>query len=359
MSSIVKFLFKQYWTFILICFLGTGVGIFYGGLWNFLPFLFLLLFFYEWNIAPKKDKTWYFFDSLPISFRLKYIVKVIFPFLFGFIIIFLLTVFKKNEDLEFIAGIADGLRISSIFTLSSILAISLSGFLTWVIFLYIICYLFSFLTFYELGVVVFCLALSYYHLSEKRVSKLKFVTLPIVLAFLILGGASYNRLKIYELSLNIPIHSLQLTLAENLLENKAFIGSNYFVDWSPNNNDLFSPNFKILVPSKYDDKLLEKMEKVFLKENICTKNCHDLADLVANFPKNWNQDRLLTYLTSENEVEQIYALEVLDGAFEPLFPHRVMQLVHSPNQEVSSLAINLVKKWGDTNLFQLPAGSIF
>lgn len=359
MSSIIKFLIKQYWAFVLICLLGTILGIFYGGIWNFLPFLFLLLFFYEWNIVPKKDKTWYFFDSLPISFNSKYVIKVIFPFIFSFIIIFLLTLFKSTAEFDVVGGIADGIRISSIFTLSSIFAASLSGFFAWLITLFIVCYLFSFLTFYEIFVAVFCLALSYYYLSEKRVSKVKFVILPIVTAIFIVALASYNRIKVFEIALNIPIHSLQLTLAENLLENKAFIGNNYFVDWASGSSDPFSLSFKVLVPSKYDDNLLEKMEKVFFKNNECARNCQYLADLVSNFPKNWNQDRLLSYLNSEQEAEQIYALKVLDGAFEPIFPYRIMQLTHSPDQQVSDLALHLIKKWGNTSIFQLAPNSVF
>ncbi|WP_158996516.1 hypothetical protein [Pigmentibacter ruber] len=359
MSSITKFLFKQYWAFILICFLGTGIGIIYGGIWNFLPFLFLLLFFYEWNIAPKKEKTWYFFDSLPIKFRLKFLVKVFIPFCFSFLIIFLLTVFKKNDDYEFINGVADGLRISSIFTLSSILALSLSGFLSWVIFLYIICYLFSFITFYELMVTIFALSMSYYYLSEKRVSKIKFVFVPILTSFLIISLATYNKLKIFELALSIPIHNLQVNLAENLLESKAFLGSNYLVDWSQGSNDSFSMNSKVLIPSKYDDKLLEKIERVFFAEGECTKNCHQLADLVANFPKNWNQERLLSYLNSENEVEQIYALEVIDGSIDPIFPNIILRLAQSSNHEVSELAMNLIRKWGDRSNIQFSPNTIF
>ncbi|WGL58770.1 hypothetical protein QEJ31_09555 [Pigmentibacter sp. JX0631] len=359
MSSITKFLLKQYWAFILICFLGTGIGIFYGGIWNFLPFLFLLLFFYEWNIAPKKDKTWYFFDSLPIKLRLKFFLKVIFPFSFSFLIIFLLTIFKKNNDFEVIGGIADGLRISSIFTLSSILALSLSGFLSWVIFFYIICYLFSFITFYEVVIAVFALSVSFFYLSEKRVSKLKYVVLPIVTTFFVMSIATYNKLKIFELALNLPIHNLQINLAENLLENKAFLGSNYLIDWSQGGNDSFSMNSKVLIPSKYDDKLLEKIELIFFAEGECTKNCHQLADLVANFPKNWNQERLLSYLNSENAVQQIYALEVIEGSIDPIFPHIILRLTHSSNQEVSELAMNLISKWGERNIIQFSPNTVF
>ena len=359
MRSIFVFLIKQYWSFILICVLGTGFGIYYGGLWSFLPFIFLLLFFYEWNIAPRKERTWYFFDSLPLTFMKRYLLRVITPFIFSFIIIFLLTYFKKGYEYDLLSSISDGLRISSLFVLSSILAQSMTGFFAWVIFLYFSCYLFSSFSFYETATVLFCLALSYYYLSGKRASKLKSVFIPVLSCILILAFGSYFKLKIYEASLYIPIHNVQLSIAENLLENKAFIGKNLVVDWTLGGNNPNSSPIKVLIPSKYDDKLLEKMEKVFLHDDPCSEGCHQLADLVSNFPKNWNQERLQIYLNSSREVEQIYALEVLDGAIQPLFFNRVIQLARSDSQEVSSLAISLIRKWGDINSFQLPMNSVF
>jgi hypothetical protein len=359
-SSIFTFLIKQYWSFILICVLGTGFGIYFGGLWSFLPFIFLLLFFYEWNIAPRKERTWFFFDSLPLSFMKRYLLRVITPFLFSFIIIFLLTYFKKGYGYDLLSSVSDGLRISSLFVLSSILAQSMTGFLAWVILAYVSCYLFSSFSFYEIATAIFCLALSYYHLSGKRASKLKSVIIPVVSCALILAFGSYFKIKIYEASLFIPIHNVQLSVAENLLENRAFIGKNLVVDWIlGGNNDPNSSPIKILIPSKYDDKLLSKMESIFLQDEICSDSCHQLADLVSNFPKNWNQERLQLYLNSNREVEQIYALEVLDGAIQPLFFNRVIQLSRSDNQEVSALAISLIRKWGDINSFQLPMNSIF
>lgn len=359
MSSIYVFLIKQYWSFVLICFLGTGLGIYYGGLWSFLPFLFLILFFYEWNIAPRKEKTWYFFDSLPLSFFKRYLLRVIIPFLFSIVIIFLLTFFKKNYEYDLLSSTSDALRISSIFVLSSILAISLSGFFAWIIFLYLICYLFSSFTFYEIATTVVCLSLCSYYLSSKRISKFKTILVPLFSSIVLLGFSSYFKVKIYEFSLSIPIHNIQINIAENLLENKAFIGKNFVVDWSLNGNDMTNAPLKVFIPSKYDDKLLEKMESVFFKDNNCSFNCHKLADLVSNFPKNWNQDRLFLYLNSNREVEQIYALEILDGAIQPLFFNRIVALARSENQEVSSLAIALIRKWGDINTYQIPQNSIF
>ncbi|WP_397600096.1 hypothetical protein [Silvanigrella sp.] len=359
MRSIFAFLFKQYWSYIFICILGTCLGIYYGGFWSFLPFLFLILFFYEWNIAPRKEKTWYFFDSLPLSFSGRYLLRVIIPFLFSILIIFLLTFFKKNHTYDFINSIADAIRISSIFALSSIIAVSLSGFFGWIILLYLISYLISSFTFYEIAVTIICLSLCYYYLSSKRSSKLKTVLIPFICSFLIIGVGSVFKLKIFEFSLNIPIYSLQLNVAENLLEEKAFIGKNFVVDWSLGGNDLSNSPLKVFIPTKYDDKLLEKMETIFLKEDNCSLNCHKLADLVSNFPKNWNQDRIQQYINSNRESEQIYALEILDGAIQPLFFNRVVFLARSGNEEVSTLAISLIRKWGDINTFQIPQNSIF
>lgn len=359
MSSIFAFLIKQYWSFILICVLGTGFGIYYGGLWSFLPFIFLLLFFYEWNIAPRKERTWYFFDSLPLSFIKRYFLRVITPFIFSFIIVFLLTYLKKGYEYDLIGSISDGLRISSLFVLSSILAQSMTGFLAWVIFVYFTCYLFSSLSFYEIATVIFCLSLACYYLSGKRASKLKLLVIPILSCVIILAFGNYFKLKIYEASLSIPIYNIQLNVAENLLENRAFIGKNLLVDWTLGGTDSGSSPIKVLIPSKYDDKLLAKMESVFLKNDFCSNSCYQLADLVSNFPKNWNIERLQTYLNSNREVEQIYALEILDGAIQPLFFNRVIQLARSNNQEVSTLAISLIRKWGDINTFQLPMDSIF
>jgi hypothetical protein len=357
--SIFVFLIKQYWSFILICVLGTGVGIYFGGLWSFLPFIFLLLFFYEWNIAPRKERTWYFFDSLPLSLTKRFFLRVITPFIFGFIIIFLITYYKNDYKYDLISSISDGLRISSIFVLSSILAQSLTGFLAWVILVYFTCYLFSSQSFYEFATFIFCLAISYYYLSGKRASKFKTIIIPVFICAIILISGSNFKLKVYEASLYIPIHNVQLRVAEKLLENRAFIGKNLLVDWTLGGNDPNSSPVKVLIPTKYDDKLLSKMESIFLQDEYCSDSCHQLADLVSNFPKNWNQERLQLYLNSNREVEQIYALEILDGAIQPLFFKRVLLLARSNNEEVSSLAISLIRKWGDINTFQIPMNSIF
>ena len=366
MKSIIIFLTKQYWSFVLICVLGTAGGIYFGGLWGFLPFIFLMLFFYEWNIAPRKERTWFFFDSLPLSFMKRYTLRVLTPFVFSFIIIFLLTFFKKNYNsnivyykYDLIGSFLDALRISSLFALSSILAQSLIGFLAWIVFTYFICYLFSSLSFYEMATVIFCLSLSYYYLSGKRASKLKVILIPILSCICILILGNYFKLKIYEASLSIPIYDVQLRVAENLLEKKAFIGKNFVIDWGPNGSDLNATPLKVLIPSKFDDTLLKKMEFIFLKPNYCSSNCHQLAELLSNFPKNWNLERLQSYLNSNRETEQIYALEVLDGSIEPLFFNRIIQLAKSNDNEVSSLALSLIRKWGESNSFQLPLNSIY
>ncbi|APJ02838.1 hypothetical protein [Silvanigrella aquatica] len=358
MISIFIFLLKQYWSFILICILGTVAGVYFGGLWTFLPFIFLILFFYEWNIAPRKEKTWYFFDSLPLSFFKRYFLRVLTPFIFSFIIIFVLTYFQKENEHDIIKSLSDGLRISSLFILSSILAQSMSGFLAWTIISYFVCYLFSAASFYEVATVIYCLALSYYYLSGKRVSKFKSVYLPILICILVLSLGSSYKLKVYEYSLFIPIHQLQIKASQSLIENRAFLGKNLVVDWNEGADPNSAP-VKVLVPSIYNDKLLTKIESIVLSESTCSVTCNQLADLVSNFPKNWNQERLEKYLNSNNEVEQTYALEILDGALQPLFYKRVIQLVKSQNSEVSALAISLLRKWGDDNTSATTFNNVF
>ncbi len=359
MKALSIFLFKQYWSFILICLLGTGVAIKLGGLWNFIPFLMLLLFFYEWNIAPRKERTWYFIETLPITFNIRYLLRVIAPFIFGLLIIFTITYFKKDYENSLIQSLTDALRISALFTLSSILAQSMSGFIAWFIFVYFVCYLCSSISFYEIATLIICLSSSYYVLSEKRVSKFKTVYLPIILSVALLSLTSVFKIKIYEFSLRVPIHSLQLMVADALLDNKAFLSKNFVVDWSLNNNDGMSGYSKILIPAKYDDVLLEKIETIYLQEKVCTESCYKLANLVSNFPQNWNLERLEQYLNSNNTAQQIYALQILDGALSPLFYNRVLQLTKSENDEVAMLAINLARKWEVFDVTTNPLNSIY
>lgn len=359
MSSIFLFLVKQYWSFLLLCIIGTAFGVYFGGIWSFLPFIFLLLFFYEWNISPRKERTRFFFDSLPLSFHKRYFIKVLTPFLFSFLIIFLLTYFKKGYEFELLNSLSDAMRISSLFVLSSILAQSMTGFLAWVIFTYFTCFLFSKFSFYEIATLVICLSLSYYYLSEKRASKLKCLIIPIISSILIVGLLGYFKLKIYEFSLLIPNHSIQIISARALLDDNAFLGKNMIVDSAYVGNSPFSTPSIILIPSKYDDNLLEKMETVILKEQECSETCHDLAALVSKFPKNWNQQRLLAYLNSNVIAKQAYALEVLSGSPQPLFVNRVIQLARMGDSEVSAMAISLLRRWGNLDIFQLPINPVF
>ncbi|KAB8029052.1 hypothetical protein [Fluviispira multicolorata] len=359
MISTFMFLFKQYWSFFLLCVIGTAFGIYYGGIWSFLPFMFLLLFFYEWNIAPRKERTWSFIESLPLSFNKRFIIRVILPLSISIIIIFLLTFFKKNKELDFLISISDAVRISSLFVLSSILARSLSGFFAWIIFTYFLSYLMSNYFLYEFVVFILSLFLSYYSLSEKRASKIKTLVVPVFISMILLVSGNLLRVKIYELCLSVPYYNLQITVAKSLLKERAFIGKDISVELLWNRNDSMTEPLKVVIPSHYNDKLLEKMENVILKENYCTQICHVLGDLVSNYSKNWNQERLEKYLNSERVTEQIYALRVLEGSSQIMYLPRILQLVKSPEDEVSAMAIEVLRKWGDIDLYQFPSNPIF
>lgn len=349
MKSLFIFLIKQYWAFIFLCLIGTFLGLYIGILWSFLPVIFLFLFIYEWNIVPKKERTWYFFESFPISFFSRYFIRVIVPWIFSFFIIFSLIFFKENNSDNVVRSILDSLRITSLFVLSSILAHSMIGFLVWTIFCYFFCYLFSDYIFYEIAIIICCLSFSYYYLSESRISKIKSLFIPIFSSIIFLMSVNYFQIEIYRGLLSIPIHPVQTYAVENLLEKKAFVGKNFAVDWMYNGSDINNSAAKILIPSKYDDDLLEKMEFVLFKENICLKNCQLLANYVAYFPKNWNLDRIQFYLFSDREAQQMYALMILDGAMQPLFLNRVNELTNSSNKNIRSLAITLISKWESDN----------
>ncbi len=359
MIATFMFLFKQYWSFFLLCLVGTVAGIYFGGIWSFLPFIFLILFFYEWNIAPKKERTWSFIESLPLTFNKRYFIRVIVPFTLSVFIIFLITFFKKNIENDLISSIADATRISSLFVLSSILARSLSGFIAWIIFLYLSSYFLVNYVCYEFAIFILSLSFAYYSMSEKRASKLKTIVLPLVLSISILVSANYFRLNIYELGLSIPNENLQLTVAKKLLKEKAFVGKSVSIEWLGNRNDAFSEPMRIIIPSYYNDKLLEKMETVILHGNHCTDVCKSLADSVSNYSKNWNLERIEKYLNSNRATEQIYALRILEGSPQVIYISRILQLAKSPDDEVSSMAIDILRNWGDIDFFHIPSNPIF
>lgn len=317
-----------------------------------------MLFFYEWNIAPKKQKTWGFIESLPLSLLQRYAIRVLLPMLISFVIIFFLTYYKTGDSENFFNSISDATRISSIFALSSILAASMAGFFAWIILIYIATFIFHSFFLNELALLLITVFYSYYLISEKRVSKVKFVMLPLIVSISVLFSGSMLRFKIFEFSLSLPFRSAQVQAARFLIKEKAFVGKQISTEWHWNNN-IFTDPFRVVIPSRYDDQLLEKIENVVLAERECTELCFALADLVSIYSQSWNKERLEKQLNSSKLVEQVYALEVLDGSVQVLFLPRIIELAKSSNEEISGMALSILKKWGDIDMFRFQTNPVF
>jgi hypothetical protein len=351
MKMMAYFLFREHGMSLLLCLAFSLLGIAFGEIWSIVSFVFILFFFYEWNVSPKSQKTWDFFESLPLTFRSKYIIRVLIPFLISSVLIFFLRWSHNEYDSSFNEVILESLKISSIFLLSSILSSSLAYFFILNIIIYIASLFLSSFHYYSFSFVFFVLFVSAYILSQKRISSLKFYVLPSLASVLMIVFGATLRIPLYTFLLQHSFPMVQREMASVLIQEEAFIkGKQFFYMTSTADESTFTwENYR------FDDDLVYKIENVVLQGSDCSELCSRMASKLQKTPNEWNLERLSSYLNSESVAKQTYALIVLQGSSQTMFFNRIVQLVRSSNPRVSSLAAFLLKTWGINSLFDLPA----
>jgi len=365
MKQIIIFLFKSNLTFFVLCLLFCFFSIEFSGIWKIIPYIFLLFFFYDWNVSSKLNKTWAYLDTLPISLFKRYFLRVIIPFTFSFLVFVCLEVFQQqdqktvlstyfhyftiNEPVNVLKVVTDSLRQTCVFVLSSILAAGLGSYILYIILFHFILLNISHYNLYMVFVLTFVFCYSYYSLSRKRISAAKFLYVPLVVSIIVVMIANFFQSSFYKGLLSIPVSSFQTIVAKTLIQKNAFIIK----------QDYTFGFLNMVTTVRFDEPLLFKIEDVVVKGRYCSKLCFQLADVVQGFPQNWNYDKLASDLNSQEESRQIYALEILRAAQSIVFFNRILQLSGSENGDVANLSTQILNQWGISSPRDIPRTETF
>lgn len=162
------------------------------------------------------------------------------------------------------------------------------------------------------------------------------------------------------MALSIPIKPFQVYAAQMLVDEWSYLQpqSNFSFHIFQNQKPYVQLHEKeeSLV---YDDGLVGKVESILVQGPTCSHFCKELADVVQDFPEEWNEERLLSYLNSQEESKQIYVLRILRNSKKTLFLNRIMQLTQSENLEVSNLAQLILNNWGIPSIYDIPKTQVF
>lgn len=334
MIQVMRFLIKANIALILTGFIMLTIALFLGGFFKILPYIFLLFFFYEWNVSSKKLKTWLYIETLPISLFSRYLLRVIVPFLFSFTLIYFLETAHNIDAYTSTKALLDACRLSCIFVLSSIIATSLSSYILSLLTLNAIVFFLSFLHLYTFPLLIVTFFYSFYLLSQGRLSKTRYFFVPMFVGVMILISSQLMQNSILKALIHFPFPPMQTYCAQMLVENN-------FLDHS------------------YDDVLVEKVESLVVGGSECNQYCQLLAHEMTSYPDNWNQEQLLEYLNSPEESKQLYVLIILKHSGKVLSLNRVLQLVNSNNKDIRNSAIAVLNNWGIESFHDIPGTEVF
>lgn len=364
MRKVFSFLLKEYAVFIIITLVSVFFGLYVGSFWNYISYIFLIFFLFEWNIQSKNNLTWFFLESSPLTLLQRFFIHFVFPFAFCFFIFLALKIHQVSAQFV-VQPIYDSLRLSSIFVLSSLMARGIPSYFLQLIFLSLISYVISRFHFFEIGIFIFTVFASLYFISGRRLSPLKFVQIPLLVAVTLTFGGHFLRLPGYELMLKIPSVKTQNVLIQSMMndqllfENPKTTGFNlphgHHVIRDP--EDLFS--LFVIDNRKLNDRAVASVEHVVLNRKKCDEYCLKLSSIVRRYPSQWNEGRYESYLLSQNVTQQTYVLTLLSRARRPIFLDRVAQLMASDNETVSEMAKYVLQRWGVDISRISKAGNVF
>ena len=356
MKYLIPFLFKSNAYFFIVTFLFSIIAIGMGGIWHIVPYIFILFFFYEWNASVKANKNWLFLDTLPTSFFQRYLLRVIFPFVFCLSIFYFLEVSKQRGTINYALSFEQSFGQTFVFALSSLLSVGLGSYILWIILLNILTFALTFFHLYIPSLCIFFFFYTYYILSQKRVSKKKSVYFPVLFSLFLIVFGSFLEAHICKILLSFPVRLVQVYSADYLIHENVFLNNtkHYFVHFQNNTN-----RFQFDNDFEFNDNLLNKIELVIVQGPKCSQSCFKLAHIVQDFPDEWNLGRLSSQLNSSDNAKQIYALEILRASRRILYFNRVIQLSQSDNLDISNRAIDILNHWGIHSTYDIPTTEAF
>jgi hypothetical protein len=223
MTHLLKFYGRQMWALPLFIVIGLIFAPISPSISKGVVFGLLGILIYNWNVTEKSEKTWRFFQALPINFFEKTIVKVAVPFVFTFLIC---AISSRTHFLkQIISGdFNDAVLIASSFVLASILAKGAVSFALWLLCLSMVHILPNngpvaviFAAIYLMIATIF--------LSEKRIAW-KSATIKVAAACIPLTIAlHYSRVPVLNIALRSKSPETRLIAADQLLFRKVEIQS--------------------------------------------------------------------------------------------------------------------------------------
>lgn len=375
MQTILK---QNLWP-LLICIAFVALNLI--GLAQFDTFATFLLAFiiYDYNVGEKVRGTWRYFHSLPISLNEKFLIKVICPLVFYFLITLgmsdswdLFSLFK-GEYLDILIS-------GSILILASILANNLKQFILYILGLAVVGQIIENIPYGEFSALTIFILGAYYYLSEKRADYKKLVSVGIISILLPLITWQLSSPVINKSLLNTNDMKLGLFAAKNLLVNghdqdavdkiqTIIINQNNIqlqkqaLSFSLNNDidlnidaetwmELFE-NRKSLrrvllnnIDEFIENEVLDQQDLTQIENIVLESQLEDhieiLAEYVSESMTEAHHQRIQKYLRMKDPTQVYYALEVISMGQLTGYKSELLDLINSPNIDNRDRAIRII-----------------
>jgi len=345
---------------------------------DMIAYILLAMLVFDINVNDKTKGNWNFLESLPISLKERYVLKVLIPF--TFIVLVSIGMESKIDLLFFLnSGLSEILLIASVLVIASLLATKLNKFILYILGFSLIAFLLSFIPSSEIIVSVMYLIASYYALSSKRVKKNSLYLLSIAIILPILLTLHFGKTPLYRSLIESQNHSAALFSAGQLVEiNKDQRAINYLMDIIKEtqntqnlrdsleilgDNDvkinlnqeswlsLFKHHIEArkdiihyfthedLRPSWLTHQSLFEFEEIILNSGDCNNTCHKMVNLINKDSIPTNKERISQLLADKRISRNEYAIRVIlkDGA--PDYKLEVIKLLGHPDQDLQELAL--------------------
>ncbi len=344
---------------------------------DFIAYILMAMLVFDMNVSDKVKGNWGLLETLPINLHQRFFIRVVIPFLF----IVLVTI-GVQEDFGLFFLLDDGIHgiflSASTLIMASLMAKSLNRFLIYIAIVSLINANISLLPYGGLIATILFFLVSYYIISNYRVSQNKLgvigisVLLPSLIVLHFAQAPVYKSLlvskdknisffaasKLIEMDKNEQAINL---LAETILKTRSVPEVKAALDILDDNNinvnftkqqwlDLFSKyslarhdiidhfgNRKIQFDWLSHSGLYE-FEEIILSYPKCRRVCKDLANLVRFDIQEVDKQRLKSLLSDARLTRNEYALRIIQSLDSTDYIKEAIALLSHPDEEISENA---------------------
>ncbi|MDA9793382.1 hypothetical protein N9B72_02240, partial [Bacteriovoracaceae bacterium] len=337
-------------------------------------------------VEDKSARNWEFFNSLPISFSKKSVMRIAVPF----IIILISGLANSDTSLSYhfiSGGLLANLVTASLLTFASIISVSMGSYILVGMGLQLLLGVLSFIPYVSILAVVLLLALSVLVLSKYRLDNAKYLSIAGAVAIVLMIMAAVTRTFFLNSYMNTgdlrtSIFSAKILLNDKNSNQKAkIILSDKLFDnpdsWTVNmvldsfsDADVALPvdehKWKLLLknnPNKREDllsylkskyqqytwlnhrALFDVEDMILADSNKCVNACDDLAELVSKGETSIVWERVKGYLVSSSAQKNIYGLKVLKYSGQAKHKKLVLALLNSDSERTRDAAVKMLSNW--------------